>query len=379
MLPLLRRGRCAFTLIELLVVIAIIAVLIGLLLPAVQKVRESAANAQCKNNLKQLALACQAYHGENGAFPRGGNYNPVGAIDSASPDFAAPSLNPTYRASRGSWIFLILPYIEQNALYSRHSFYLSIPLMPSAGGAWFSQPDPERWARRNGASLYDVASGMAALTGDPNPFAASRVPLLRCPSDPWSEAGAEGRICNYMGVTGPHCAPSNCPGADFTSICQNAAWGLNGAYVDRSVDANKLKGMFNWGGARIRIEMVKDGTSNTLFIGETLPGENARVNEMLDQQGWVDAKSWVNLGYTSIPINTFTPDQNYGGNACAGNPFRNAGNYGVSTGFKSRHTTGVNFALVDGSVRFINQYINMQTYVYLSWRNDGQVIPTSDW
>ena len=134
--------------------------------------------------------------------------------------------------------------------------------------------------------------------------------------------------------------------------------------------------MFNWGGAVIKIASVKDGTSNTLFIGETLPGENARVNEMIDQQGWVDAKSWVNLGYTSIPINTFTPDQNYGSDACTvGNPFRNAGNYAVSQGFKSQHSGGANFAMVDGSVRFVSQYINMETYVYLSGRNDGRVIP----
>jgi prepilin-type processing-associated H-X9-DG protein len=370
-------------LIELLVVIAIIAVLIGLLLPAVQKVREAAARMKCQNNLKQLALACHGYHDANNAFPRGGNYNPFGAIDSASPDYAAalPN-NPTYRASRGSWLFLILPYVEQDNLYKPYSFYLSIPLEPSFGSAWFSQPDPIRWARRSGASLYDVASGIAALNGNPNPFNVAPIPILRCPSDGWTLADHEGRICNYVGNTGPHCASQNCdnstPGgaANFNSICTNAAWGLNGAYVDRTTDPNKLKGMFNWGGAVIKIASVKDGTSNTLFIGETLPGENARVNEMIDQQGWVDAKSWVNLGYTSIPINTFTPDQNYGSDACTvGNPFRNAGNYAVSQGFKSQHSGGANFAMVDGSVRFVSQYINMETYVYLSGRNDGRVIP----
>jgi len=374
-------SRGGFTLIELLVVIAIIAVLIGLLLPAVQKVREAAARMSCQNNLKQIGLAVHNYHDTNGHFPRGGHYNPNDALTNP----AYSSMNPAYRASRGSWLYQILPYVEQENLYkysnagsSPLSTLVGVPLEPSYGGAWFSQPEPLRWARRSGASMHDIASGMAALNGHANPFRTTPIKTFRCPSDSFSPPGGlEGLHCNYVGVYGPSCPFENC-GAQFTfrGNCTNAAWGLRGVGNERTTNSSQVLGMFNWGGVTLSMADVIDGTSNTLLAGEILMGESARVNEMLSQQGWVDAKSWVNLGYTNIPINHFTPEDP-GLTSCSAtsNRMRSSANYAVSLGYKSRHTGGVNFVFVDGSVHFIGQFINQETYTYLSSRADGRVVP----
>jgi prepilin-type N-terminal cleavage/methylation domain-containing protein len=105
--------RSAFTLIELLVVIAIIVILIALLLPAVQKVREAAARVQCANNLKQMGIGFHAHHDAVGHFPKGGTHLPP--MFPSSADFTANS--PLEREESWSWAYHLLPYIEQDNLY----------------------------------------------------------------------------------------------------------------------------------------------------------------------------------------------------------------------------------------------------------------------
>ncbi len=130
--------------------------------------------------------------------------------------------NPHYRASRGSWLLPLPPHIEQKNLYDIVGFYIGMPLQQGTGN-WFSQPEPDRWARRNSASVYDVASGVAALSSNPNPFDNAAIPTLRCPSDPAQvyPGYPAGKLANYVGNMGPHCV-SNCGGYDFTSTCNGS-------------------------------------------------------------------------------------------------------------------------------------------------------------
>jgi prepilin-type N-terminal cleavage/methylation domain-containing protein len=337
MARLTQRARHGSTLIELLVVIAIIAILIGLLLPAVQKVREAANRIKCTNNLKQLGLACQAFASDNdGRFPPGGVFNPAGLV---------PTVLEKY--NQGGWPVYLLPYMEQENIYRR------IPNI----GVPFQNTIPD------------------ALAANVIP---ANLPYLRCPSDP---DFLDRALINYTGNQGPQCwrglcGPANdihqkyCNGDSADPPLTLGPRTYEGytasANQGRTLDAGQVRGLFGTYGPAITFAMATDGLSNTLLFGETLPAQ-------LQSRGGHWALAGPGRALTTIiPINTFTTYLEADG--CTADPLRYYANGNVASGFKSRHPGGAYFAVADGSVRFLKQTIDHRLYQYLGCRDDGQAV-----
>ena len=326
--PLARLSRAfrrigAFTLIELLVVIAIIAILIGLLLPAVQKVREAAARMKCQSILKNYGLAIHSYHDVNGSLPPGGYY-----------------ANYDWSSDQGSWLVWTLPYMEQDNLFKR--------IGPSKPGTIY-----------NAVGVY---FGNAANR--------VKLPMGRCPSDDWD---ASATVCNYVGSLGPQCAIGPCGYNPNQQYCQTAiGWG----YATSPDHGNAwgsadIRGVFNRLGASMNFASVIDGLSNTIFVGESLPSNH----DHLAQNLWWASNGGNSHCTTIVPINQRSDAP---GGGCGTSALPGSQNWDVSWGFKSRHTGGANFLFGDGSVKLITQTINHRTYQLLGCRNDG-LVPTSDY
>jgi len=319
-----------FTLIELLVVIAIIAILIALLVPAVQKVREAAARTQCSNNLKQLALACIGYADDHKkTLPPGG---------------WGPGLTGNWSDQRGSWLVYTLPYMEQAALYKNASLV--------AGGDLYSTFD---------------SVGIAVNKGVFNTL----LPYGRCPSDDYQPTAT---VVNYAGNLGPQCAPGPCGFDPNEQFCNGTAfgWGYQTSPEHgNSFNTSDIRGLFNRLGASIRFPAsIPDGTSNTFLLGEALPG----VHDHLAQNQWWNFNGGNSHCTTIVPLNFRTPEQTVNAGGWCSDPINETYNWNTSWGFGSRHTGGANFAYADGSVHFITNGIDTRSYNLLGCRNDGQSI-----
>ena len=308
--------RKGFTLIELLVVIAIIAVLIGLLLPAVQKVREAAARSRCENNLKQIGLACIGYHDLIGRFPPGISVpvNNGASGDTFLTDWPSPAkvLQPPAPNTFGSWLTWILPHMEQDNVYN----------VVSTESTNFTQRD------------YNYCSS----TTDAG---ATVVESFICPSD-FVPRTVITYSTYFFGIN------------SYFANAGTSAWPLNGA---------SLNGVMYYNSS-VRMTDITDGRSNTLLAGERFSQDSTYNSSQLleDTRGW----AWCNynsgqdhLGDTSYPLNS------------------TAATTGVTsrrTNFGSGHNGGTNFVFCDGSVHFLTNNVNLITLQRLSIPNDGTVV-----
>jgi len=312
--------RWGFTLIELLVVIAIIAILIGLLLPAVQKVREAANRMRCGNNMKQVAIGLHSHQDTIGHLPHG-TYN---YIDST---FVTPAPY-NGRMDRRCWAHDILPFIEQDNQHRQLIEFLNS-----------SNPN-----------------SYSAL-GFPNLGAV--IKTLMCNSDPYSPKTQTywgGIGTPTQGFSGNYIVNA---GSDFF----NDGSYLKSASLDGVMFAQSM----------IRLADIGDGTSNTAMLSELLLVPDNGSHDIRGRY-YNPAHSGVAFS-TRLPPNTPIADAF---NWCSAAPPAYApcnwsGTY-MYVSARSRHAGGVNMALCDGSVRFIRNGVDPATYKALGSRNGGEVL-----
>jgi len=318
--------RSGFTLIELLVVIAIIAILIGLLLPAVQKVREAAARTQCQNNLKQVGLAAHDYASANNGNLPPGILGDTGLSAAGAGVGATATNNPQYVGC----LAYLLPYMEANVIYTE--MMSGVPgnyLDPAntSGGEWWTYLST--WTAAN----TTVKSYLCPSNNSPHaPDQAAFVEIV------YLAAGQLG-----VGASGDYTLLDYFNGQ--TTLGRTNYVGVNG-YYGSGVGDDPLEGLFLNRTFR-NLANVTDGTSNTLLFGETI-GDAQAPNT---PQGF--SFTWMGVGYLPTA---------YG----LGNPAS------VWAQFSSNHPNVVQFCLADGSVRAIIKSADFNTYVYASGFQDGQ-------
>jgi prepilin-type N-terminal cleavage/methylation domain-containing protein/prepilin-type processing-associated H-X9-DG protein len=328
------RPRHGFTLIELLVVIAIVGVLISLLLPAVQKVREAASRSKCANHLKQMGIALHHYHDVYGIFPPAKiNSGSAGPYTDTTSFY--PGLPYVYNHTG---FVLLLPYLEQENLYRQYDF-----AYPSSNSNW------------TGGTLAN--GGVNA--GNANVVEA-RVPVYECPSD------QEPPVENESG-TGPY-ARTNARRSNYLFNC-----GATDDYTPSYNAGRSYSGAFGTNGAT-RLSQIGDGTSNTIAIGE------AKQDHTYSGYGpyWGSGTHTAVQGYVGTVWSSTLPPDGFNVNFPWGRVVDGfsgrQGELQYAWGFGSWHPGGGNFVFCDGSVRFLPDAISFPLFEALTTVNGGELV-----